>query len=362
MVEARAIAARRMMAEDARWIGDAMLSTQSGAALGGLALVLLGHSSRIVYEGFRALNSSTIRPDVEPLAQILPAEHSSVITNARHATKFLDDSKRSFENVLEALNEVLIAHQAEFLGNSVKWARFLETDLGLFSLRGQLIGATVPLAFRSGVPVGLTTSEVGSALRGVAEEQGGILAVLAAVDLAQIEIAPTINYVATGRLSSKDVRIGPYLSGRYDPRFSDNEKLLLLMLESEIGTTSSVLPITSPSHTEAVFRARFVSVFHTVSSIRAILERHPDTVTPGASQLRSLLGDRSTVALLSGPGPRQLRNRCVHYEITDPRLAIRLDAPMFGFVETFMPALTLEQLDRELKGLSERLTETLAVW
>jgi len=62
-------AARAMLAQDARWIADAMLSAQSGE--GWLPLVLLGHSARIVYEGSIALRSANPAVGVPELAQTL---------------------------------------------------------------------------------------------------------------------------------------------------------------------------------------------------------------------------------------------------------------------------------------------------
>jgi len=90
-----------MIAQDARWVADALLSTQSaGKASGVLAFALMGHSARIVYEGSAAIRSSNIDLGLPELAELLEDHYADVVARARHAGKFLDDKKKAFEDLL----------------------------------------------------------------------------------------------------------------------------------------------------------------------------------------------------------------------------------------------------------------------
>ena len=64
-----------MIAQDARWISDALLSTSHypGSA-GAVALSLFGHSSRIVDEGGRFIRSAEPSTGLSALAALLPSE------------------------------------------------------------------------------------------------------------------------------------------------------------------------------------------------------------------------------------------------------------------------------------------------
>jgi hypothetical protein len=108
-----------MVAQDARWIGDALLSAGSSRNSGWLTLMLIGHAARIVYEGSKAMRSGDPAVGLPELAAELTDRYGSVVTRARHAGKFLDDTKKSFDKLSDEMADFYAAHQAEFLGNAL---------------------------------------------------------------------------------------------------------------------------------------------------------------------------------------------------------------------------------------------------
>jgi hypothetical protein len=78
-------------------------------------------------------------------------------------------------------------------------------------------------------------------------------------------------------------------------------------------------------------------------------------------RLRSLLSDAPTQRLLS-PGGTKVRNRSVHYEISDPAIIPDLARPMFGLVETVCPGRTWETFDNDVREVTSRAAELLADW
>jgi len=353
-----------MIAQDARWVADALLSTQSaGKASGVLPFALMGHSARIVYEGSVAIRSSNIDMGLPELAGLLEDRYAGVVARARHAGKFLDDSKKAFEDLLGEMVEFLDLHHAEFSGNAVWFARRFESDLGLFSVpSGRIVASTIPVQFRAGVQSMVKLSDLGQLLFEIAEEQGRVLLVLASADGDSTPPGPTVGYAPLGRVAAKDRKAVKYLADRYDPAFPTETKLLLLMVEGEVNTTDLVLPLTEPGHEEAVFRGRTVSLFHSLRAVKEILSAYPSAEAVATNTMRSLIDEQPTRRLLEDDGIRKVRNRCMHYEIRDSMLSLVPELPMFGIVESLYPGRTFDDLNEEVRAMASRLGETMNNW
>ena len=358
-----AIAARSMMAQDARWVTDAVLSSTGREDMRGvIPLLLLGHSARITHEGSIALRSRDPNVGISVFADLLPDQQSPLITRARHATKLLDDSAKTFDDLLGEMADYYAQHHAAFTGKAVPLARWLECDLGLFLVEGRPLAGTIPLQFRFGAPPTLAISQLHALLYDVSVELGGALAILAAADGDGSPPSSTVDYRTLGRVSSRDRKAAKYLDARYDPALPIEAKLLLLMAEGEASTTCLVLPHTESSHQEAVFRARVVSLFHALSAVDRILNRYPSAQSSRTRVVRELVSDTAAQRFLHDPGLRRVRNRCMHYEIRDPTVALDLSAPMFGLVESQFPGYSFDQLNIEATGLVRRIADVLASW
>jgi hypothetical protein len=73
------------------------------------------------------------------------------------------------------------------------------------------------------------------------------------------------------------------------------------------------------------------------------------------------LSDEPTQRLLS-PGGTKVRNRSVHYDMSDPAIIPDLERPMYGLVEAVYPERTWETFDTDIREVTSRAAEFLADW
>lgn len=359
--ELRGWAARKNLAEDARWAMDAILSGNTVPEVGPLVGLILGHHFvRIAYEGAIAIRSASPHVGVPALAALLNDRFAQVTANARHLTKMLDNKKKTYADVLSELAAELEVHHDALTGNAVRLARWLETDLGLYYVRDALVGATVPIAYRLGLHPTQPTSMWGADLDAITGEWGGTLAVLGAVTLDPSEPKATLD-LAGIRVTYQDRWAGHYLASRFDSQFPPELKILILMIEGDLNTARLMLPRMARDHRNAEFRARIVTAYHCLSALKRISDQYPGLSTKGLRGLRTLLADASSQRLLSPTGEK-VRNRSVHYEMNDPAIFPDLARPMNGLVEAVCAGQSWEAFDRDVREVTEHSAELLAQW
>lgn len=100
-----------------------------------------------------------------------------------------------------------------------------------------------------------------------------------------------------------------------------------------MNTSIRILPATATGHDDAAFRARVITLYHAVSALTQVEAAHSQVKSVHLNRLRTLLASPEKQRLYSAHG-RQVRNRCMHYEIRGT-LAGALDptTPMNGIVE-----------------------------
>jgi len=358
----RGWAARQMIAEDARWAMDLVLSTQGLPELSPYVALTLGHHFvRIAYEGANTLRSTNPHVGIPQLAALLDDTFASVTERGRHVTKLLDDNKKSYESVLGELDQIITEHRTTFTGNAVWWARRLESDLGLYVADRRLLGASWPTAYRLGLSVEADGTIAGHDLRAVTEEWGGTLAILGAAALDATEPTATLDLAGVPSIVGKDKRSDRYLRQRFEDDFPDGLKMLLLAIEGEMNTSITVAPHSEPGHELAVFRARTVALYHSLTALTRIAKRYDSVNSRGMRELNTLLADSAVQALLSSPG-KMVRNRCMHYEINDPRVAIDPSLPMFGILESVFPGESWASFNSKVTLVLERVATLLCDW
>lgn len=360
--ELRGWAARQMIAEDARWAMDVLLSAQRLPRLSPYVPLIVGHHFvRIAYEGAHALRSTDPHLGIPALAELLTQNYASVTARARHVSKLLDDKKKTYETVIAELDAIAREHQERFSGNAVRWARWLETDLGLYVSGKKLVGATWPAAYRLGLSVTAEGTISGHDLHAVTEEWGGTLAVLGAATLDSTVPTATLDLSEVPRIAGKDRRADRYLSERFENGFPSGLKVLLLAIEGEMNTLATFVARTAPGHGEAVFRARTVAAYHALSALKRVSDRYESLTTEGVSALREVLESPPARTLMSRPG-QLVRNRCMHYEIRDPTLALDPTKAMFGIVESVVPGKSLPEFSAEVELVIALMAELLRQW
>jgi hypothetical protein len=352
------VVSRTMLAQDARWISDCMLSASRTSGVGGvIPMLLLGHAARIAYEGSRLIASPEAWYGVPTLAELLRNEHAETIARARHASKLLDDNKKNLDDLVGEMDDYRVTHRAAYSGNAVWFARWLEPDLGMYTLDRRVLGATIPLQFRFGLPATVSVTEMGPIMRRTAVELGGALVVMSAAAGDPPWAEATIDFLQVAEIRSVDRRLSRYVAGRYDDRMTIGMKLLLLMLEGEIATARAVLPLAAETHPDAVFRARLISMTHATRGLDLIAARSASG-QPGGR----MFADSEQAELLFSPGFRKLRNVSMHYDIRDRAAEIDPTSPMFGLVEHFCPGFAFEEVDQILGEAIDRVADFLASW
>jgi hypothetical protein len=360
--EFRGWVARQMVAQDARWAIDVVLSAAQRLELSAYIGLLLGHHFvRIAYEGAVALRSQNQHVGVPELADLLRDQFGPITARVRHVTKLLDDTKKTYEAVVEEFETFTLEHRRHLMGKAVRSARWLETDLGLYVADGQLVGATVPAAYR----LGLSFTEEGTIaaddLRSVSEEWGGMLSVLGAASLDTTEPTATLDLAHVPAIGDRDRRSDRYLKRRFETEFPVGLKMVLLAVEGDINSLRTIVSHTAAGHEAPVFRARTVTLFHSLSALRHILARYPELSSPGMQALRQLMAEQSVQRLLSKQG-RTLRNRCMHYEIIDRDLALDSTLPMFGIVEAVCSGTTMDDLADDVNTITAQVACLLRDW
>jgi hypothetical protein len=184
--------------------------------------------------------------------------------------------------------------------------------------------------------------------------------VLGAAALNTREPEPTIDFSAA-RIELADRLASRYLRSRFDCDFSLGLKSLILMIEGDLNAARAFLSTTASGHEFAVFRAQVVAAYHSLSSLSVISDMNAASSTTGSRGLRALLDDAPTKRLLSREG-RSVRNRCVHYQIRDPRVDPDPLLPMFGIVESVYPGTTWERYYDDVKAVTGRVADHLANW
>lgn len=349
-----------MIAEDARWGMDVILSGQSGDISGYLPLLLGHHWVRIAYEGARVLRSPDPATGVPALAELLRDRYAAITARGRHAAKLLDDTKKGYDHVLAELDAVLDEHNAQLTGNASRWLRRLETDLGLYTISGKVAGASISAGYRLGLELGDGGRIAGEAIGAVSEEWGGTLAVLGAAALEARPPSVTLD-LERANIGYRDRLAAKYFRGRFGQDYGLGLKSVLLLVEGDLNTSVHLLPITATGHETAVFRARTVTLYHALTAVRQVLDRDVGPDTAPLRALRGLLDDAPAARLLSNEG-RQVRNVCVHYVIRTRGLPLDWSLPMFGLIESLFPGNTWQGFDDDLIDTARRLSECLDNW
>jgi hypothetical protein len=328
--------------------------------LAAYAALLLGHHFvRIVYEGAIAIRSKNENVGWPPLAKLLDDQFATITARARHVTKLLDDTKKSYEDVLADLHQVYQHNVATLTGKAPRGLRSFERDLGLFSIDDALVGATMPMAYRLALDPGDQKVMAGEALEDVTKEWGATTSVLMAATLQSPLNEGTMDGAGV-TVRYRDVRAAQYLAGRYESEFPIELKLLLLLIEGDLNTNRLFLPALSAGYEVTAFRARVATLYHSLTALREIASRYRHLSAATFRELVTALESEPVLRLLDRGGKR-VRNRCVHYEITEKTIELDPALPMNGVVEA-VAGRTYGEFDADVRAVTGRLADLLSTW
>ena len=353
-------ASRILVAEDARWIADIAFSSATAGGRNPYPGLLIGHHfARITYEGQKFLRSLS-DPSMSPLADLMRDDHQSATANIRHASKLLDDSGRTYDDILAEVERAAVIADSAFIQSIPGLARWLAKDLGLYFIDGLVVGNTIGIATRLKMNLTDTASKAGQAMEDVAREWGRNAAVLMAA-ARQTPLDTGSLDLSSCRITSRDVRAGAYLESRFAGELSPDLKLLLLLIEGDLNASRLYLPVVEHGHWGPVFRARWITTYHAVTSLQKILNLHPEIADESTRAIRSLLDDARTRRIVSKSGT-DVRKRCFHYDVKDRRILPDWSLPMFGIIETVSPGATMQSLNDHVQSVASELAQILGAW
>lgn len=335
MASARAATALASIQEDARFVvrtarAHPRLDAEQGSLL---SMALLPSFALITYESRRWLQQH-----IPKVAHHLPDGAVDRVTTIRHAAKWLGASKKGVDAGLDTFRRMRLAHEERFLGNTpYRWARSLETDLGLYRHRGVDVLNTHLLGLVLGDQ---PPKELGPLMRTAAETM-----VRQATLLNREHVDGPSFLDRVGPVSARDVRSEKYYrqSGREDLAVAGYLHVLWCSL-----AFLRLLKAVDPDDEGSVFKLQFAGLYHVSQSLN-LLE-------PGLTKGVGELAD--------GDVARRLRNDLVHYTPHDTTPAEALDPqrPRQALIEhAYGRAATdvAEQLAKVIDGLHGSLGKSL---
>lgn len=353
---------RALIAEDARWVADMMLSTQrSRDDVAAIApQMLLGFSSRIVVEGARTARSKSVAAAARPVVDLLPGQDDPLIVAARHASKLTDGVEAGSSELARQLVVLRDAHRKSLFGLAPRflWGRL--ADLALVRAGDVRLGLSVPLQFQYGAAPSVTWQQLGQFLAEVARRHGQVLAVLTALDPRLPTPSAELDLSGIPRLHATDTRSS--VVQREYLQLPIGEALQLAAIEGQVNTALYLLTCGEGIYPGPVLRARFLTLVHAVRSIQKIAEAIAAAHPAKAARLRSLLLDGFVQELLTGREAADLRARLMHYSIRSDRVVLESERPLLGLVEASWPVMTAEDLTARSLSALQVMSAGMAAW
>lgn len=355
---------RELLLEDALWMGDVITSAlrHEGRARIMSMLLLSGHVSRIVYEGRQLLTSQNPDVALPALVTLLPDDENPSIARARHATKMLDNQTRKDKPLAEFEAEIHQAwmSQREILFRSVRRGfTWLQPDLGFYTLDGRAVGATIPLHMRYGLDT-VQSKDYPDYFSEMGEDLSSSIRVYTYLSGSTDAMVTILDVTPIDTVADNDKFVTRYLGRGYDRHLTIDQKLLLLLIESEVNTATVLIPLVTGTHTTAAFRARLISLWHGLSSLTKILDATPAATSPARDKVRDIVTS-ADARRLATPGMQIVRNRSVHYEIRGKTYFTFTDRPMFGIIES-VTGETYDSVDTLVRDISTALSAALVEW
>lgn len=362
--ELRVAVGRRLLLEDALWAGDVVTSAlrHDGPAQAMTPLLLAGHVSRIVYEGRELLTSQNPDVALSSFVDNLPPQEHPSIARARHATKMLDNQIRKNKPLSEfeaEIHQAWMSQRTQLFETVKPGFTWLQPDLGFYTLDGNIVGATIPLHLRFGLDA-VPRSEYPEFFRQFGEDLVTSLRVYTCLSGGTDAMTTTLDVEPMDAVNDKDRFVRRYLKRRYGRALNLDQKLLVMSIESEVTTATTLVPLVTGTHVAAAFRARLISLWHALSSLTKILDAAPHDSSPAAEAVRAVVTS-DEARRLAGPGMNTVRNRSVHYEIRGKVEIAFTNGPMFGIIESLTNE-TFQSLDAVVRELSANLSAALRQW
>lgn len=289
---------------------------------------------------------------------MLVPEESAAVAKARHAAKLLDDNRKSLDTLVADMNQYVSTHRRVMLGSAHKLFIGLVQELGIASYEGHIVLATIPHQIRFDM-LDHDPEINKKAMIDFGITLGRDMQTLYQLGATTSVASATLDASAFARVSWTDHYVRRFLRRRYAPSFSDDVKLLLLLVEADLNALVHMLTQLSPGYHAAVFRGGMLTVWHALSSLRTVMEANPQATDGHSSLIREHLQSPDVKKFLS-PQNRQIRNTFVHY--LPPDVALDESKTLFGVVEALNANLSCTELADLTWSVGQRTAELLETW
>ncbi|MCW5250601.1 hypothetical protein [Streptomyces sp. SHP 1-2] len=306
--------------------------------------------SLVIYEAMR--KSSFLSSSMEI---ILSDDANDVCGRARHSLKLFTDTNGGIDRQLTHFEQdIMREHSKYFLGNTwLPLARFLETDLGVFTYEGQIVTTTHSATFHLGIPSRRLLREgIAPVMQSILHQMGRCLVALGAVGHTG-EPRTFASYASGSSLRNRDVRAAKHYGRSFNGPETPYINGTLTDFQAITNFIASLLIAgADPLSLEySVFKIRYIALFHVLASLRVLQGRSDMGLSRRSSEAIVRILETSEARVVTHPSTRGFRNTLMHYGPTNSMLGdLDLSAPLFGLVPVFFP----EHDFRSLSALVDR--------
>jgi len=358
----------RLIATDLRWCwGIARDSAAQIISSPFPLLCVLPYLSLIIVE------SQTYLIRVDPtLAQNLTLQYADVIEQSRHRMKLFDDTHLGMEGVADYFSdELMAAHRTKFIESvRLPFAAQWKGDLGLSTYDDRQIATTHVIHFNLGTPPDMIIRKKPMEPKGMGVDMGGYLATLTSVFKSQLpqmdwDAGSFLARIDPGKLEQKDVRSTKYYRSLFGGRLPIGILAALDTFRSALNTIDVLMAAdASPDSAEALFKIRFVTLYHALRGLQQLQSAHSRVLDSGAERRLSGLQLHSTTSMLQSDNARWFRNTLVHYKLATqcPTTALDFGTPLSGLVDFYFPGVEFTQLANQIQEHAERVARSLDEW
>jgi hypothetical protein len=313
--------------------------------------------------------------------KLLDFDHQyQLIKDSRMRVKLFDDNNHQVNGVFELLNDISEFNQNWFINSHqepfLQLKRLLQPDLGIFFYNKHIINSTQNSLFLTGLPIktlnNINISDIesitqllGKTLSSVGEQMGKYLKMLSL--LPEFKIVKSTSYfdyrLKDANIGYQDVKSEEFFRSIFCNSTDRNISFSLLLFLSMINFIHYVLPKLIIKFPETVFKIKFITLYHLVSSLKK-LQQYCYSQGLLSEELKhyfqSILKDSELKMLVS---QKQLRNILVHYKV-DKISSDLLDCSwdLEKLVEFSYNGKKFQKINRIIDSQIQRISLILEKW
>jgi hypothetical protein len=352
---------------DASYVGrfsrDLGASRASGHS-GTIMFCLAPYLSLFVHESYSKLKR------IDPaLPALLSADAEAIVARSRHSLKLFEDNRRGIEGQLAYFrDEISPAHADRFLNNTwLKAARFLETDLGLYSYDGRIISTTHAATFHLGFdPVALLEEGSGPNLQSVYEEYGRYFRGLGA--RTDSGAKTFVSHLDPMRFDQRDndVRSTKYYGHVFNGKGTPDINRLLMVFRGLMNFVDSMVGLGADANEVeyTVFKMRFLTLYQVLGSLQMLHDERPGDLTTQSTKLIEKITGTRSASLIMDRSAKPFRNTLMHYNLDSRVDLARVDAtqPLFGLVPIYFPSHDAASFVEAVDSCIEETASVIEEW